>query len=190
MKVDPSRIHRLFYPQVPLVLAAKYGNRVSAMPVVSYAQISNSPSLVAVSCDPNAFTYKLTSKASAFSLSLLGLSMLRQVELLAKIRGGEVTDKLQEAGLRHTVGEVIDVPVLDGAMATIECSVESRNKKGDHVLLIGKVEACYAIEEFNDFWTFRRYKPILYTGWRGGMTVYNPRHRGKTTPEDRIRKQT
>jgi flavin reductase (DIM6/NTAB) family NADH-FMN oxidoreductase RutF len=174
MKVDPSRLHRLFYPQVPLVLAAKHGKRVSAMPVVSYAQISESPPLVAVACDPKAFTYKLTSKAGAFSLSLLDSSELRKMETLAKVRGGDVVDKLREVGLRHSVGEAIDVPVVDDAVATIECSVESKNRKGDHVLLVGTVRACYATEEFNDFWAFRRYRPILYTGWRNGMTVYRP----------------
>lgn len=43
---------------------------------------------------------------------------------------------------------------------------------GDHFLLVGRVEACRATGDFSDFWGFKKYKPILYTGWRDGMTTY------------------
>jgi flavin reductase (DIM6/NTAB) family NADH-FMN oxidoreductase RutF len=172
MKVDPSKLHRLFYPQVPLVLAAKVGNRVSAMPVVAYALISDSPPFVAVACDPRTFTYRLCSKSDSFSLSILDSTKLECMESLVRIRGGDVSDKLQAVGLDHSTGKSVDVPVIDGAAATMECSVRSKRRVGDHILLVGKVESCEASEDFTDFWDFRNYRPILYTGWKEGMTVF------------------
>ena len=179
MKVDFTRLHRLFYPQVPLVLAASYGPRVSAMPVVAYASISDSPPLVGVACNPQAFTYKLCVKARAFSLSLLDAKRLRTMESLATVSGAKVQDKLREVGLTHSKGRKAAVPVIRGSAATIECTLESTRKLGDHCLLVGKAEACYASADFSDFWAYRRYHPILYTGWRNGMATYR---RGQPTP--------
>jgi 3-hydroxy-9,10-secoandrosta-1,3,5(10)-triene-9,17-dione monooxygenase reductase component len=142
------------------------------MPVVSYASVSDSPPLVAVSCTPHAFTYRLSVKARAFSLCLLDSGRMGAMERLASISGAKVRDKLSEAGLRHSPGTKVDAPVLDDSVATIECTLSSRRSFGDHVLLVGRVEACYASDDFAEFWTFARYRPILYTGWKEGMTTY------------------
>lgn len=172
MKVDPSLLHRLFYPQVPAILSAQFGGRVSAMPVVSYASVSTSPPMVAVGCDPASFTYRMASKSRAFSLCLLDRRHISAVERLARTSGRSVKDKLAEAGLNHKKGVRLDVPVIGEAEATMECEVSSKRKTGDHIMLFGLVRACYASGDFSDFWDFEKYKPILYSGWRDGMTTY------------------
>jgi flavin reductase (DIM6/NTAB) family NADH-FMN oxidoreductase RutF len=173
MKVQTSRLHRLFYPQVPLVLAAQVGKRVSAMLVVSYAAVSDSPPLVAVFCIPKAFTYLLCVKARAFSLSVIDARRLGAIEELARVRGSEVQDKLLRVGLKHKLGRSVAVPVIAESLATIECSLHSRRMLGDHSLLVGEVESCYASRSFREFWDFTKYTPILYTGWRDGITTYS-----------------
>jgi flavin reductase ActVB len=172
LKVDPSLIHRLFYPQVPLILAAEHGSRVSAMPVVSYASVSDRPPLVAVACNPDAFTCKLILKAGAFSLSVVDRSRADAISLLATVSGAKVKDKLEEAGLKHTTGTKLKVPVVTDALATMECSLRSAKPLGDHRLLVGVVEAAYASGAFSEFWDFSKYRPLLYTGWREGLTRY------------------
>ncbi len=172
MKVDQSLIHRLFYPQVPLVMAARWGKRVSAMPVVSYASISDTPPLIAVACNPEGFTCKLAIKASAFSLCLLDRGHADAIARLATVHGSDVKDKLADAGLKYTVGAKLKVPILDDSVASLECSLKSRREQGDHLLLVGRVRAASAAAYFTDFWDFRRYRPLLYTGWRGGLTTY------------------
>jgi flavin reductase (DIM6/NTAB) family NADH-FMN oxidoreductase RutF len=172
LKVDPSLIHRLFYPQVPAILSAQYARRVSAMPVVSYTSVSDSPPLVAVACNPASFTCKLVLKASAFSLSVLDKSHAESISRLATTSGSAVQDKLADAGLSHKRGVRLPVPVIDSADATLECALNSKKKHGDHVLLVGRVEAAYASEGFTDFWDFRKYRPLLYTGWKEGLTTY------------------
>jgi len=172
LEVEFSKLHRLFYPQVPLLFSASFGDRTSSMPIVAYASISDAPPLLAVACNPFAFTYKLCVKARAFSLSLLDASRLKAIERLATVSGAKVKDKLSEVGLSHTGGTKVDAPVIAGSVATIECSLQSKRKVGDHVLLVGKAEACYASDDFSDFWAYRRYRPILYTGWRNGLGIY------------------
>jgi flavin reductase (DIM6/NTAB) family NADH-FMN oxidoreductase RutF len=172
MRVDPKLIHRLFYPQVAAVLSAEFKGKVSAMPVVSYASVSDSPPLVAVACNPNGFTCKLAVKAKAFSLSMLDRAHLGAVETLATTSGAKVKDKLKAAGLDHGSGDRLPVPVIKGAEATLQCSLKSKVRLGDHVLLVGRVEAAYSKGAFSEFWDFRRYRPILYTGWKDRMTTY------------------
>ena len=172
MKVDPSLIHRLFYPQVPLVLASKHRGRVSAMPVVSYSSVSENPPMVAVSCNPDSYTCKLTLKARAFSLSVLDWDYETAVAHLAVTSGAKVKDKLNDAGLRHTMGTTLDVPVIDGAEATLECKLSSKAKFGDHLLIVGLVKAAYAGDSFGENWDFSKYRPLLYSGWKDGLTTY------------------
>ncbi|MBI3859020.1 MAG: flavin reductase [Thaumarchaeota archaeon] len=172
MKVDDGLVHRLFYPQVPVVMAAAHGGRVSAMPVVSYSAVSASPPIIVVSCYPGGFTYSLAVKSGAFSICVLGRRHLAAVGRLAALSGSGVKDKLRKAGFSHSKGPVLGVPLIDGAEATLECRVASRRKTGDHVLVIGRVASARTNDKFSGSWDFERYHPILYTGWRDGMTVY------------------
>jgi flavin reductase (DIM6/NTAB) family NADH-FMN oxidoreductase RutF len=142
------------------------------MPVVSYASVSNTPSLVAISCNPESYTCKLALRAKSFSLSLLSREDTVRLETLATTHGGEVKDKLAAAGLSHVRGKTLGVPVISGAWATLECSLKKRPKLGDHILVVGEVRAAYTRGAFSDFWDFRKYRPILYTGWKNGMTSY------------------
>jgi len=142
------------------------------MPVVSYASVSDSPPLVAVACNPESYTCKLIIKSRAFSLSLLGREHTSKLGTMATIHGGDVTDKLTSAGLAHARGTKLRVPVITGARATLECSLRSKHAMGDHVLVVGLVRVAHADGAFTDFWDFHRYRPILYTGWKEGMTSY------------------
>lgn len=172
MKVDPSLIHRLFYPQVPLVMAAQLGKRVSAMPVVSYASLSDVPPLIGVACNPQGFTCKLAVRANSFSLCILDSGHAEAITRLATVHGTTIKDKLADAGLKYSMGTKLEVPLLDDAAASLECSLKSKKKLGDHLLLVGQVRAAHSMKSFTDFWDFRRYRPLLYTGWRGGLTTY------------------
>ena len=142
------------------------------MPVVSYASVSDDPPLVAVACNPGGFTCKLARRAGSFSLSLLDRGHLAAFARLATVSGAKVKDKLADADLDHVDGTELRVPVIRGAFATLECRLKWKRRTGDHVLLIAQVYAAYAAGAFTDFWDYAKYKPLLYTGWRGGMTTY------------------
>lgn len=171
MKVEPSLIHRLFYPQVPLVLSAMAGRRVSAMPVVSYTSVSDSPPMVAVSSVPSHYTCKLVLEAGCFSLCILDRDHAGAIARLASVSGRKVEDKLTDAGLKYSVGEKVKVPVVHDATATLECSLSAKKRFGDHLLLVGEVRAARSTGAFDGFWDFTRYRPLLYTGWRDGLTT-------------------
>jgi len=175
MKVDNALIHRLFYPQVPLVMSVEHAGRVSAMPVVSYSSVSDSPPMVAVSCLRDGFTCQLALKARSFSLCILEMKHADAVARLGSTSGSLVKDKLAAAGLRHKRGSALRVPVIVGAVASLECALKSRRGIGDHFMLIGEVKAARAEPAFTDYWDFEKYVPILYAGWQDGLATYTPR---------------
>ena len=171
-EVDPTKVHRFFYPSVPAVLCAAHNGRVSAMPVTSCIPLSEIPPVVGVSCNPQAFTFLLASRSRLFSLCILDRSRASAIEFLATHSGRVSLDKLADAGLGWVRGASLDVPVIKGSQAVLECSLVSKRRFGDHLLVVGKVEGASASADFKDYWQFKTYHPVLYTGWQGRMTTY------------------
>lgn len=145
------------------------------MPVVSYISISSKPPLVGVACSLGNFTARLASCSGAFTLCIVGRSMAGPMSYLAEHSGREVDDKLVAAGLKHRPGRLVPAPVVVGSSAVLECTLHSKRRAGDHHLLVGKVQTAYASQDFVSYWRFRSYEPILYTGWRHGLSTYRPR---------------
>ena len=173
--VDPSKIYRLLYPAVPAILSCIDRGMVYAMPVVSIVSLSNSPPLVGVSSSPTHTTHEAIVRAKCFSLSWVDASLLRPLEVLGTT-GHNTPDKLSSAGLKHTKGKALDVPIVEGAAAFLECSLYARQSLGDHELLVGKVHEAKASDDFQYYWKFESYNPILYAGTQGGaFKTYRPR---------------
>ena len=142
------------------------------MPVVSYLSVSDVPPTIGVSCMAKGFTCRLALKARCFSLSVLDRSHAGAMSSLATVSGAKVKDKLNEVGLAYAPGRRAKVPVLVDSVATIECRLTSSRKMGDHLLLMARVEAAYASASFTDFWDYAKYSPLLYTGWKEGLTLF------------------
>ncbi len=135
--------------------------------------LSESPPLIGVSSAPSHYTFRSIAHSKAFSLTWFDRSFSKAVEVLASTSSGPGADKLSLAGLSHHPGRKLKVPVPDAASAVLECRLVGKRKFGDHVLLVGLVVVAYASEDFKDYWLFREYRPILYTGWQGGLGTYD-----------------
>jgi len=141
------------------------------MPVVSYTSVSDAPPMVAVSSAPSHYTCRLVLEAGCFSLCILDREHAGAIARLASVSGSKVEDKLSDAGLKYSKGARLKVPVIHGAAATLECSLAAKQRFGDHLLLVGEIRAARATGAFNGFWDFAKYRPLLYTGWRDGLTT-------------------
>ena len=173
--VDTSKVYRLLYPAVPAILSCSDRSLVYAMPVVSIISLSNSPPLIGVASSPEHSTHQAIASVRSFSLCWVDASLVRSLEVLGTTpRVG--ADKLQSAGLKHARGRVLDVPIIEGAVAAVECSLYARQALGDHELLVGKIQDARASEDFQDYWRFQSYNPVLYAGIQeGAFKTYRPR---------------
>jgi flavin reductase (DIM6/NTAB) family NADH-FMN oxidoreductase RutF len=173
--IDPSKAYRLLYPAVPAILSCSDRSLVYAMPVVSIISLSNDPPLIGVSSSPQHSTHQAIVKVRCFSLSWVDESLVRALEVLGTTPHSAV-DKLQSAGLKHARGRTLDVPMVEGAVASLECALYARQALGDHELLVGKIQDARASEDFQEYWRFQEYNPVLYAGINGGsFTTYQPR---------------
>jgi len=173
-ELDTSRVYRLFYPAVPVIIASSFKGTTSAMPAVSAVPVSDIPPLVGFSTLKTHSTYDTIEASGAFSLSWLDRSHVREVELLGSKSGRATRDKLTSVGLRHSRGRVLNVPIIDAAKANLECSVVKTETLGDHEFVVGEVKAAYADADFSEYWQFKRYTPILYAGSPNKFRTYVP----------------
>ncbi|MDW8359377.1 MAG: flavin reductase family protein [Candidatus Caldarchaeum sp.] len=172
-KVPGQRVHRLFYPQSPAVVASAHRNEVGALLATSIMPVSLEPPMVGVALGRQQRTKRLVDLSGCFSACWVSYQSLEAVRKLAEPTEVGVADKLSRLGLRYRWGEVVKAPVLEDAVAWVECVVDWSRDVGDHVFYAAEVRAAYAVEDFEEYWGFRVYKPILYVGAaRKGMPSF------------------
>ncbi len=132
------------------------------MPVVSAIPISNSPARIAVSVKKGLKTNIVLKKSSAFSLNWLEYKNRSIITKLSKIRARKINDKLNS--LKIPYGMVLGAPVLDASLAYVILEKEKVIDVGDHDLFIGRVIGAMASLDFDEYWKFKDYRPILYLG--------------------------
>jgi flavin reductase (DIM6/NTAB) family NADH-FMN oxidoreductase RutF len=111
------------------------GGSILGLTVSSFGTLSFDPPLVMFAIQHNADSYSVMVESQAFGVSLLGAEQAEVARLFAT-KGS--------AKARHTtfeVGQVVRVPLIPGALAHIECSTSQIVMSGDHVIVIGLVEA-------------------------------------------------
>ena len=112
-------------------------------------QVSFKPRLVACSFENDATTLKNVRATGVFSVNVLPQDAQELAQHFAqprdasKIKGrppeasARVYDKLADVAYRR--GEQTDCPILDEALAWLECQAEQFVEAGDHTLVIGRV---------------------------------------------------
>ena len=162
--VEPAKIHRLFYPQVPVVITAEFQGHIGGMPAIWCMPLSFTPPLVGVAIAPEHATYEMLIGAQAFGVNWLNFSFARQVGELGEESGEGVRDKLSAVGLSFVKGSLTGQPMIRDAEGILECRLHERHRIGTHELVVGEVLAASATENFAEYWDFSKYKPILYAG--------------------------
>jgi flavin reductase (DIM6/NTAB) family NADH-FMN oxidoreductase RutF len=112
-------------------------------------QVSFEPRLVAVSLERSSTTLRNLRDSGTFSVNVLAAGdralavRFCQPRDASKIQGRNdanasvIHDKL--AGVPHAYGPLTGCPVLDDALAYLECEVQELVDAGDHVLAVGLV---------------------------------------------------
>jgi flavin reductase (DIM6/NTAB) family NADH-FMN oxidoreductase RutF len=120
-----------FASGVTIVTTEHDGTRYG-MTVASFASLSLHPPLVLVCVEHSVKTHDAIAAAGKFGVSILGADQGDVSNRFAS----RVEDKF--AGLGVRAGES-GVPLIDGAITTLECSVRERLPGGDHTIFVGEV---------------------------------------------------
>lgn len=159
MSVEPAEFRRVlghFVTGVTVVTTRGPDGAPAGLTVNAFASVSLEPPLVLVSVDRTSHTHGLIAAAGFFAVNVLSDDQERTSRRFAE----EETDrKFDGIGWRSgTTG----APVLDDALAWVDCRIRSTCDGGDHTIWIGQVVAGDAREGV----------PLLF--YRGGYGRFTP----------------
>ena len=109
-----------------------------AMTVSAFASVSLDPPLVLFCAEKIARFHDAVLAAGAWAVSILAEDGEKTARWLAT-RGRPLDGQLDE--LPHHPGPVTGAPLLDGALATMECRTFAVYDGGDHSIIVGQVAA-------------------------------------------------
>lgn len=121
-----------------VVVGATLDGLEHAMTVSAFTTVSLEPPLVLFCAQKIARFHEAVLKAGFWSVSVLGAGAEGTVAWLAK-RGRPLAGQLEE--IPHRPGPVTGAPLLDGALATMECQTTAVHDGGDHSIVVGLVLA-------------------------------------------------
>jgi flavin reductase (DIM6/NTAB) family NADH-FMN oxidoreductase RutF len=159
MPVDSAEFRRIlghWTTGVAIVTTAGSGRRPRGLTANAVASVSLEPPLVLVCIERDADTHDSIRSAGSFAISILPQSAERTARRFA---GNETEAKFD--GIAHRV-EVTGAPVLDEALAWVDCRLRDAHDGGDHSIYVGEVLAGDA----------REGEPLVY--YRGGFNRLTP----------------
>jgi 3-hydroxy-9,10-secoandrosta-1,3,5(10)-triene-9,17-dione monooxygenase reductase component len=121
-----------FATGVAFITAAPEGEPAGLI-VNSLASVSLEPQLVSFSAARSSFTWARMRRARRFGVNVLG----RQHERFAVRATPADADRF--AGLDWEPGRS-GVPLLTGALASLECEIVAEHPAGDHCIVVGRVD--------------------------------------------------
>jgi len=119
------------------VLTARAGGFGHGMTANSFTSVSLDPPLVLVCVERDAVMHKVLDDVGGFGVSVLAAGQ----EDLARYFSdpGRPMGMAQFVPLDWRPGPVSGTPLLDGALAWLECDVEATYAGGDHTVFLGRV---------------------------------------------------
>ncbi|MFE3161647.1 flavin reductase family protein [Streptomyces sp. NPDC059224] len=161
--VDPAEFRRVlgnFATGVTVVTApAAEGEPAPAgFACQSFSSLSLDPPLVCFMVGRTSATWPRIARAGVFCVNVLGAGQG------ALCRAFAVSGADKFAGVAHTPSPVSGAPRLTGAAAWIDCSIHAVHTGGDHLIVVGRVNALGAGESPDG--------PLLFH--RGRFTALGP----------------
>jgi len=129
-----------FATGVTVVAAVDPAGNPCGMTANSVASVSLVPPMVLVCVDQESSSHDLIMDAGAFAVSVLGT----EHEGMARRFAGKSQEE-RFPGLRYETGTT-GSPILEGALAWLDCRVWKCMTAGDHTIVIGEVQDCGARE--------------------------------------------
>jgi flavin reductase (DIM6/NTAB) family NADH-FMN oxidoreductase RutF len=122
------------------VLGSASGGRRNLMTLNWATQVSTEPKLVAVSVEAAALTHRLVGEGGAFTLNVIGRPDRAVIRRFVKpVDDSGAAGELGGFAVRSAV---TGAPILDLAVAWLDCRVAHRTDCGSHTLFLGEVVDC------------------------------------------------
>jgi flavin reductase (DIM6/NTAB) family NADH-FMN oxidoreductase RutF len=140
MGISPHEFRHIlshFASGVTVVTTREPNGHPSGLTASAFASVSLDPPLVLVCVDRSAQSYPALLSHGRFAVNILA----NKQESLSNRFAVKRDDKFE--GVKYQSGQ-LGLPVLDGALAVLECRTVHTYAGGDHTIFVGEVEAASA----------------------------------------------
>ncbi len=121
------------------VVTSRAGDKVHGMTVSAFSSVSADPPLVLVCANRASTTHDIIEEGGVFAVNILAEHQQEVSNLFASSKHED--SRLERVG--WTEGET-GAPLIDEALASLECRVRSAHHEGSHTIYIGQVESIHA----------------------------------------------
>jgi flavin reductase (DIM6/NTAB) family NADH-FMN oxidoreductase RutF len=118
------------------IVTSAAGGKIHGMTVSAFSSVSLDPPLVLVCADKSSNTLGVIHEGGVFAVNILASG---QQELSNKF-ASKKDEHLRFEGVAWRTGAT-GAPILEGALAALDCRVAAAHDAGDHVIYVGRVEA-------------------------------------------------
>lgn len=134
MPFDESRFRQVLghFASGVTVVTSEHAGQLYGMTVSSFASLSLHPPLVLICIDKGLPTHTALHESKHFAINILS----KQQEHLSRRFATRDADKFH--GVAYTAGQ-LNAPILEGALAVIECRLHAALPGGDHTIFVGEV---------------------------------------------------
>ena len=131
------------FPTGVTVVGAAYNGQKHGMTVNSFTSVSLDPPMVLICITRNSGCHKLIKDSGMFSISVLSE---HQSELSRRFADHREFDVHRFLGVDHHLGDGA-VPIVDEAVAVLECVVKDCLLAGDHTVFVGVVKSAQVMSD-------------------------------------------
>lgn len=147
------QVTRLVSPGPVALVSLKYRDKVNLIAVGWVSVLSQNPPRLGIAIHPSRYSHDLLRRSGQFGLSIPGRALAEAVVRVGQVSGASGVDKFNAAGLTQAEPKQIEAPLVQEALAWIECAIVDTFESGDHTLFVGEVLAARAEEAaFQDTW--------------------------------------
>ncbi|MCX2727304.1 flavin reductase family protein [Thermomicrobium sp. 4228-Ro] len=191
---EPRMAARLLEPGPVVLVTTQHRSQPNVMTAAWVMPLSLDPPRIGLAIHPSRFTHELLGKGEFFALNILTIEYLPAIHLCGTLSGRDL-DKFARAELHAVDALEIDVPVIEEAVAQIECGLVGRLSLGDHDLFIGDVLAVAADAElFGERWLQLEDAPLAHhvgAEWYAALArVYRARLPGTEEEEAELQEES
>jgi flavin reductase (DIM6/NTAB) family NADH-FMN oxidoreductase RutF len=134
---DFRRVLGHFATGVTVLTTCDVDARPTGLTASAFSSVSLDPPLVLICVDHKSQSYPALKERGCFAVNILSTEQQAISRRFASSR----LDKFDEVA--HRISPDLGLPLIDGAIAQLECTTVSVHVEGDHTIFVGRVERAH-----------------------------------------------
>jgi flavin reductase (DIM6/NTAB) family NADH-FMN oxidoreductase RutF len=136
-----SKTYRILNPGSVVLISVGDGERDNLFPVTWNMPVRDDPPMAAILSGKDHFSYGFLARTGEFGINVPDVSIAEAVLGCGLTSGREVTDKFARFGLHRASSTRIQAPLVQEAVACLECRVCQVVDLGDSALILAQILA-------------------------------------------------